>query len=199
MMSETSHRRADDEQDHAHLRRGDPILERLLGVMEAVNASVGRMETSVHAQIDRLEDGQKQLTQHVYKLSVRLEAVENRHEETTGFLQNHAKVEEEVLAQQVEQIDAVAAKLSEIMRGFPRDPEDGERKPAFHADWHERDIKKSRDWSEVTKEIRKWAILGTLSALFGVLGTLLVIGAVESMRQAVGVTTQKPQEPERKQ
>jgi hypothetical protein len=179
-MPPEQHNRKTDNMSFPHDRISDPVLIDLLASVKINNNkldSVIEDVSDIKKRISTVENGQVVTQTAVANVSNKVDA-------TTNILTSHAREEEKILKDHAEAIVNLNNATSELKRGFPKN-EDGERDPRSHADDHEEEAIRKKDFSELYLEIRKWAVISLLAALGTGIGYLIASGTKVELTRAV--------------
>jgi hypothetical protein len=178
------HKRNSDNMEHPHERISDPILVDLLSTMKANNIKIDTVVTD----ISELRKNQDSLKDRLSKVESGNVALATRVEENIEYVKQHAKEEEKILSEHVEKMKTFEESIGHIKRGFPKN-DDGERDPRSHADDHEKETVKKKDYAQLLNEIKKWAIIAILSSIAGGVIFLIASGSKVELKRAVSETT----------
>lgn len=163
----TEHHRENNGQAHQHERSSDPLLAEILA--------------AVRSQASKIESIQGSINRMTYDLATTREAVERmdvRQDKQDNNLTRHMEVEEVIIKDAVDRIEVLA-------KGFPKDPDSGERDPQYHARWHETDIKKWKDKSELMKKIRDYIAIAIVGVLATGVGAILLSGTKVEVKRVM--------------
>ena len=162
----TEHHRENNGAPHTHERAADPVLAEILASTRAINNSLNSMRYDIATTREAVE------------------RLEKRADDSDATLERHMEAEEQVIKRLSESVEAMT-------KGFPKDPENNERDPAYHARWHEADIRKWKDKHELMKKIRDYVVIGALGVICSAIGALLISGTKVEVKRVVSEEVRK--------
>lgn len=183
--NQSFHRRKHDDMEHSHERASDQTLLDMLVTLKDNNSKI----ESIASDVTDVKRSNEAVKDRLNRLEISQEALSKQLKETSEYVKKHAKEEEEILQSHVKKMSEFQENIEKIKRGFPKN-DDGERDPRSHADNHEVEQEKKKEYSNLLKDIKKWAVIATLGAFASGAFYLLVTGTKVELTRTV--QTAKP-------
>lgn len=177
----TDHNRITDmNTEYNHSRVSDIMI---IDLVRASKSNEIKMDAII-STVSELKRASDDLKDRVTRMESSQETLQKSIEQTKEYVAAHAVEEREILDAQFEKLKTLHADIDHVKRGFPKNV-DGERDPRSHADDHELENMKNKNYKQLIEDVKRWAAIGILGAVTAGTFYLMVSGSKVELKKVV--------------